>query len=42
MEYAKLLKAKLSDWPNLVIVMRAYLYVNSSSSMLSIDVLSFS
>jgi len=24
MEYAKLLKAKLSDWPNLVIVMRAY------------------
>jgi len=28
MEYAKLLKSKLSDWPNLVIIMRAYLYVN--------------
>lgn len=27
LEYAHLLKAKLNDWPNLLIVMRAYLYV---------------
>ncbi|KIK09538.1 hypothetical protein K443DRAFT_82530 [Laccaria amethystina LaAM-08-1] len=26
LEYAHLLKAKLNDWPNLLIVMRAYLY----------------
>lgn len=25
MEYANLLKAKLADWPNLLIIMRAYL-----------------
>ena len=25
MEYARLLKAKINDWPNLLIVMRAYL-----------------
>jgi 3-deoxy-7-phosphoheptulonate synthase len=25
LEYAKLLKAKLADWPNLLIIMRAYL-----------------
>lgn len=27
LEYAHLLKAKMNDWPNLLIVMRAYLYV---------------
>jgi 3-deoxy-7-phosphoheptulonate synthase len=26
-EYAKLLKSKLAEWPNLLIIMRAYLYV---------------
>jgi 3-deoxy-7-phosphoheptulonate synthase len=39
MEYAKLLKSKLSDWPNLLIIMRAYLSVTLSTSLSSINVL---
>ncbi|PPR02828.1 hypothetical protein CVT24_002225 [Panaeolus cyanescens] len=33
LEYAKRLKAKLSEWPHLVIIMRAYFEVNPSSSL---------
>ena len=39
MEYAKLLKSRLSHWPNLLIIMRAYLYVALSICLYLIDIL---
>lgn len=38
MEYAKLLKSKIADWPNLLIIMRAYLYVNCHSYLFTINI----
>lgn len=40
-EYAKLLKSKLSSWPNLLIIMRAYLYVTLSTRLSLINILFF-